>query len=114
MKFKNQNARRRWNHAKKRFKSHYSLAVLYYAERWATMMENGFTDGKFDHIVAEETKRQADKEELTNNMFCCAVRLLANVWFFGEELRQWHNIVRCNRNLTLAVNANVKGGIIFF
>lgn len=113
MKIKN---KKRWQKIQKDFSnaksSDMNKAVLSYAKRWATKMEKEFK-GTFDHKIAAKTKSEADIEELTNHMFCCAVHVLANVWIFGEELRQWHNIIRCNGDLSIAIKANMNNEILY-
>ncbi|MEW6408039.1 MAG: hypothetical protein AB1465_05100 [Patescibacteria group bacterium] len=90
----------------------YDKAVLTFAKRWAERMEGEFK-GSFSHEVAARTKmEEISVEKLTNHMYCAAADLLVDVWVFGEELRQWHNIVRAS-NLSLAIRANVEGGVIY-
>jgi hypothetical protein len=70
----------------------YSLGVVTYAERWASMMEEEMKAGFSIADCAKKTSHAADTEGITGFMYGCAVSALAEFWEHGEELRRWHNL----------------------
>jgi hypothetical protein len=101
-----------WLKVREKSVSDNEKALLVFAERWADRMERGFK-GTFNHEIAIQSVRDVPGfKDLTPSMRCDVVGLLAQVWIFGEELRQLHNILRCNNDLTLAIKANMDGSVI--
>jgi len=69
----------------------YSNATVQYALRWANLMEDELAKGKKLEDIAEETSNTADTEGITGFMYNYSIKILVEVWFYGESLRQWHN-----------------------
>ena len=69
----------------------YGAAIFRYVELWATSMENLLAQGKPLKEIAKPTSEFADIEDITLNMYCCAVGILNLCWVYGPELREWHN-----------------------
>ncbi|MFA5056525.1 MAG: hypothetical protein WC485_00290 [Opitutaceae bacterium] len=70
----------------------YGKAVVDYAEKWARIMQTRIAVGSAIAECAEEASRIADDEGITGAMYGFAVRVLADCWQHGEELRRWHNL----------------------
>lgn len=73
----------------------YGRAVVDYIGRWAQLMEKRIeaTNDPFGTIYedAERLSHEADTDGITGFMFGCAVSVLAQVWEYGDILREWHN-----------------------
>jgi hypothetical protein len=71
----------------------YSMAVVTYAARWASTMDNCLADGEPLTVCAERCSVVADEGiGVTAAMYGMAAHLLVQVWRHGEALRQWHNL----------------------
>lgn len=70
----------------------YGSAIMRYAARWASLMEERMTQGSSLTEIAHVTSHEADLEGITGFMYGAAVSILAEVWTHGEELRRWHNL----------------------
>ena len=81
----------RWNEWVENNKDPYGLGIIRYAQKWANLMEEEISNGKQVKDIADETSNTADTEGITGFMYGCAVKILADVWEYGEELRKWHN-----------------------
>jgi hypothetical protein len=90
MQFKDEKAEERWNEYVAVNKDDYSKACVDYARRWAELMESKGCD-KLEEI-ADKTSHEADTEGITGFMYGAAVSMLANVWKWGDRLREWHNL----------------------
>ncbi len=66
------------------------IAIIQYAEKWGSMMEEKITSGKTVAEAAEATWMEADEWGITGAMYICSVSALAEYWEYGEELREWH------------------------
>jgi hypothetical protein len=91
-------------------KDDYGGAVISYAERWARCMEAEIGRGKPLVECAKPTSHLADTEGITGFMYGCAVRVLADCWIHGEELRRWHN--HSTQLGTEGDEANENGGVL--
>lgn len=80
-----------WNKYVESNKDSYGSYVIRYAERWANMMEAEIDKGAKVKDIAKKTSDKADTEGITGFMYGCAVKILSDVWSYGEELRKWHN-----------------------
>jgi hypothetical protein len=72
-------------------KDSYSKGILDYLERWADLMESRMILGENVQDIADETSHTADTDGITGFMYNMAVKILAQYWVYGEELRVWHN-----------------------
>lgn len=70
----------------------YGQAIYEYAEAWANLMEKALEEGATLLDVAKQLSHDADTDGITGFMYGAAVNILAAVWYFGEELRKWHNL----------------------
>lgn len=70
----------------------YSGAGVRFAERWANLMEEYMENGTPLKDCAKKASREANTEGITGFLYGCAVSILADVWEYGEELREWHNL----------------------
>ena len=70
----------------------YGQEIYRYAEAWANLMETSLEMGMDIAEIAEETSHLADTEGITGFMYGAAVSVLSGVWYYGEELRVWHNL----------------------
>lgn len=82
----------KWKHIVEVNDDDYGKATVDYAEAWANLMEKEMTKGKKLEEVANQTSKDADTEGITGFMYGCAVGILSQVWVYGEQLRQWHNL----------------------
>jgi len=90
MKFKDE---REWNlTVKANQNDSYGMGVVYYAERWAELMEKAIDDGAKLEDVADKLSHDADIDGITGFMYGCAVSILSKCWIHGEQLRLWHNL----------------------
>lgn len=80
-----------WQEWKDANQSGYGACIIRYAARWAHEMETQMTAGAKLADIAQPTSYTANKEGITGFMYGAAVRVLAQVWKHGEELRRWHN-----------------------
>ena len=81
-----------WNQAIEANKeSSYGMGVIRFAIKWADLMEERIADGETVFDCAEAMADKADTEGITGFMYGCAVRILVQVWQYGEDLRKWHN-----------------------
>lgn len=75
-------------------KDSYGRAVILFAERWVTAMEEKIsektTTEDFAKIAKEESYK-ADTDGITGFMYGGAVSFLVQTWKYGEHLRKWHN-----------------------
>ena len=88
MELKNKEA---WDETVKINDDPYGSATVKYAEMWAMLMEEAVARGFTLEEIAKETSSEADTEGITGNMYGAAVRILAECWVHGEQLRIWHN-----------------------
>ena len=89
MKFKDQDS---WEKCVKINDDFYGAGILRFAERWANLMEEYIEKGVSLEDCVKEASRKADTEGITGSMYGYAVSILADVWEYGEELREWHNL----------------------
>lgn len=91
--FKDEEARKLWQDNVSRDHSSYSDGVFHYAECWAKFMQ--YLMNKHNVTVekiAKNTSRDANLNGgLSIYQFGCAVKILSQIWKYGEELRIWHN-----------------------
>jgi len=66
--------------------------IYRYAERWASLIEDGFKAGFKLSSIAKESHYRANTESLTYLMREKAVEILEEVWVHGPELRRWYEI----------------------
>lgn len=88
----------------------YGMAILTFAERWATLMEARMAVGKTIPECAKEASSEANTEGITGFMYGAAVSTLADCWEHGDELRRWHN-----RDIQIGSEgdaANESGGVL--
>ncbi len=71
-------------------KSGYYPSCYNWAERWARLMQKGMAEEKQLEEVAELSD-EADIEGHSGNQYGHAVKILADHWKYGEQLRRWHN-----------------------
>jgi hypothetical protein len=83
--------KRWWAKWRKNQESGYGRAVLRFAERWATLMEQRMHRGEKLEDCADATLHEADHEGITGFMYGVAVSGLAHAWVHGDQLRRWHN-----------------------
>lgn len=88
----------------------YGKACVEYSVHWAELIESQMADGKKLEDVAKDLSHTADTEGITGFMYGMAVRLLAECWEHGEQLRRWHNVATqlCDEGEL----ANIKGGVL--
>ncbi|GEM_PF-744795 len=71
----------------------YGLCVYIYAECWARLMQKEIAQGFELRDIASRCSYKADISfGITGFMYGCAVKILAQCWKHGEELRLWHNV----------------------
>ena len=92
MKFKDDEAKRRWTKGRENNKDPYGNAVFVYAEKWAELMERALKEGGVLTKIAQKLSHDADTDGISGFMYGAAVATLAGCWKFGEELRKWHNL----------------------
>lgn len=66
--------------------------IYRYADRWASLIEDGIKAGFKLPSIARETHYRANTESLTYLMREKAVEILEEVWVHGPELRRWYEI----------------------
>ena len=81
-----------WDKGLENNKDPYGAEIYRYAERWANLMEERMAIGIDFGTMANNASRDANTEGITGFMYGCAVSILSQVWFHGEELRKWHNL----------------------
>lgn len=73
-------------------KESYSASLtIYYAQRWAQLMQQSMSKGAKLEDVAEATSYEADVECVSSIIYFCAVQLLIQHWKYGDQLRCWYN-----------------------
>jgi stage III sporulation protein SpoIIIAA len=88
----------------------YSMGVVTFGERWASVMEVKIDAEEKLEDIAEQTSSLADTEGISGFMYGYAVEALAHFWIYGEELRRWHNIATQLHNE--GERANESGGVL--
>jgi len=69
----------------------YGGAVLFYAERWAQLMQIEMAAGKnLEDVAAATSFDAAVFEGITGFMYGCAVTALSKCWKYGEQLLRWY------------------------
>ena len=84
-----------WNEFVEKNKDPYGKAILIFANRWATYMEEAITNG-FNSLTdkqIEDLSYKASDEVggITGFMYGAGVATLKNTWKYGKELNKWHN-----------------------
>jgi len=69
----------------------YGKGIMTFAQNWAKLMQVEMASGKSLKDIASKTSHEADVEGITGYMYGAAVKVLADSWKHGEELRRWHN-----------------------
>lgn len=70
----------------------YGKRVLSYAHDWARLMERAVVmKGQTVEECADETSHIADYDGITGFMHGAAVKVLVDVWYYGDALKEWHN-----------------------
>jgi hypothetical protein len=86
-----------WNEYKEKNTDLYGAGIVSYAEDWANLMEREMAKQPSTNIedvivkYAEPTSREADTDGITGFMYGASVKVLSDVWEYGEILRKWHN-----------------------
>lgn len=88
----------------------YGLEYFNYAERWANLMEEKMTNGEKLEDIAKSASHEADTSGITDFMYGMAVSILSHCWKYGEQLRQWHNLVTQIHDE--GEKANKDGGVL--
>lgn len=102
--------RAKWDEAVAVNTDPYGAATIRYADRWASLMEDGISRGCALSEIWKKASFDADEEGITGFMYGCAVSLLSDVWAYGEELRRLHNLAtQIGREGELA---NEHGGVL--
>jgi hypothetical protein len=82
-----------WNKTKENnSKDSYSNCVIQYAEGWAKLMQLEMMKGKTLSECAKNTSFEMGFLGITVNMYGCAVNILIQIWKYGNELKNWHNL----------------------
>ncbi|MBS1992829.1 MAG: hypothetical protein JSS83_20065 [Cyanobacteria bacterium SZAS LIN-3] len=69
-------------------KTRFGTAILNYANRWATMMEEQLAQGKvLDSALVDSTGLAADKEGVSGYMASVAHQVLVQTWKYGAQLK---------------------------
>jgi hypothetical protein len=71
--------------------SGYGRAIIEYAMTWARLMQSKISRGYRLKDIASLASHEADTDGITGFMFGAAVRVLSDVWVYGDDLRIWHN-----------------------
>jgi hypothetical protein len=88
----------------------YGSAVIRFAERWASLMEDELAKGFKLADFARQISHIADTEGISGFMYGAAVSFLSQTWEHGEDLRRWHNID--TQIGTEGEKANASGGVL--
>lgn len=99
-----------WNKTVAANTDDYGSAGVRYAEKWARIMEGRISRGESVQACAESASHIADDEGITGFMYGCAVSILSQCWFYGEELRRWHNLGTQIKDE--GEKANESGGVL--
>lgn len=84
-----------WNEFVEKNKDTYGKAILIFANRWATLMEENMTNG-FDSLTDKQIENLSYKASdevggITGFMYGASIVTLKNTWKYGKELNKWHN-----------------------
>ena len=90
IKFK-ENGKERWECASRKYHDTYGKKIMDFAEKWAELMQDNLKGKAAISDVAEKTAREADTAGITGLMYARAIRVLADSWEYGDELKAWHN-----------------------
>ena len=66
--------------------------VVPFADAWARLIQLEMAQGMSLSDAAKATRNEAGFEPLTVGEYVYAIRLLADIWVHGKELRRWHNL----------------------
>lgn len=91
MKFKNDEMKAEWSVFDNNNKDPYGAATVKYAVTWAESMEGLIAQGQSIQDIADKTSSNADTEGITGFMYGAAVNALTHAWYWGDELKAWHN-----------------------
>lgn len=93
LRFKNEDAKKEWdNFVARNSDCYYNKSVVDYARMWAKYMQHLMdTRSKSIPEIAEETSYTCDINGITAFQQGLAVKILSEIWLFGDELRHWHN-----------------------
>lgn len=80
-----------WNNYKEKNQDLYGGSIIKYAEIWARLMEADINNGEKLEDCAERCSNQADVFGMSGFGYGAAVKVLTDVWTYGEQLRKWHN-----------------------
>lgn len=72
-------------------KDGYGFGIMTYAKLWGRLMQYEIDKGAKLIDIATSTSHDADIEGITGFMYGAAVKVLSECWFYGEDLRKWHN-----------------------
>jgi hypothetical protein len=74
----------------------YGGAVNWFAEHWADAMEKKIREGYRVKDIAKDCSHEVNNKMglygMTGFQYGCAVAILAEVWYYGDDLRIWHNL----------------------
>ena len=84
-----------WNEFVEKNKDPYGKAILIFANRWATLMEESMTNG-FNSLTDKQIENLSYKASdevggITGFMYGASIATLKNTWKYGKELNKWHN-----------------------
>lgn len=84
--------------------------VISYAEQWMRLMQPELEKGNPIENIAENLSQEADTFGITGYQYGLAVRIISDVWVYGEELRLWNNFdVQIGNE---GERANINGGVL--
>lgn len=84
--------------------------IVYFAARWANLMEAKMAEGAKLEDIADEAGREADVYGMSGYTYGLAVAVLSEVWEHGDQFRRWHNLSTQIGNEGELANEN--GGVL--
>lgn len=69
-----------------------SRGIVYFAARWANLIEAKMAEGAKLEDIADEASREADVYGMSGYAYGLAVAVLSDMWEHGDQFRRWHNL----------------------
>jgi len=81
----------KWKDLKAKNKSEYGSKIMFFAEKWADLMEVEIEKGSTVAEAAEATRHNTGITGMSGEQFSCATTSLYNCWEHGETLADWYD-----------------------
>lgn len=69
----------------------YNMAIIWYSQRWAEMMDESIANGASVRDAAEDTRSLVEEGGASGSVYGFAINILSQFWTHGDDFRQWHN-----------------------